>query len=240
MAERLLQLDDLRTIDSPERIASMFRKLGYVAEAQPFNIEDLQLSARNAEAISQTYLIANQGNAALQVLLFQLNPNEWVSPSTASTRMKAIASQLGRSATEFLLLATKDYNQLMLVNPRKTFDEKMNVKASIRKLLIDRTNPTAYDRDRLEAIAAKNQAPLALYKTQCEAFDVEKLTKQFYRGYKELFDKVQAAVKKHNPHDYFNHSDRLHQFSQRLLGRVMFLYFLQKKEFLAGDRRFLK
>jgi len=239
MAERLLQLDDLRTIDSPERIASMFRKLGYVAEAQPFNIEDLQLSARNAEAISQTYLIANQGNAALQVLLFQLNPNEWVSPSTASTRMKAIASQLGRSATEFLLLATKDYNQLMLVNPRKTFDEKMNVKASIRKLLIDRTNPTAYDRDRLEAIAAKNQAPLALYKTQCEAFDVEKLTKQFYRGYKELFDKVQAAVKKHNRHDYFNHSDRLHQFSQRLLGRVMFLYFLQKKEFLAGDRRFL-
>ncbi len=34
-------------------------------------------------------------------------------------------------------------------------------------------------------------------------------------------------------------SDRLHQFSQRLLGRIMFLYFLQKKEFLAGDRKFL-
>ncbi|MEG5153030.1 DNA methyltransferase [Microcoleus sp. AT9b-C2] len=239
MSERLLQLDDLRTIDSPEKIASMFRKLGYVAETQPLNIEDLQLSARNTEAITETYLIANQGNAALQVLLFQLEPNEWVSPSTASTRMKAIASQLGKRATEFLLLATKDYNQLMLVNPRKTLDEKMNVKASIRKLLIDRTNPTAYDRDRLEAIAAKNQTPLELYKTQCEAFDVEKLTKQFYRGYKELFDRVQAAVKKHNPHSYFNDSDRLHQFSQRLLGRVMFLYFLQKKEFLAGDRRFL-
>jgi adenine-specific DNA-methyltransferase len=239
MAERLLQLDDLRTIDSPERIASMFRKLGYVAEAQPFNIEDLDLSARNAEAISKTYLIANQGKAELQVFLFQLKPNEWVSPSTASTRMKAIASQLGRSATEFLLLATKDYNQLMLVNPRRTFDEGMNVKTSIRKLLIDRTNPTAYDRDRLEAIAAGNRTPRELYKTQCEAFDVEKLTKQFYRGYKELFDRVQAAVKKHNPHSYFNDSDRLHQFSQRLLGRVMFLYFLQKKEFLAGDRRFL-
>ncbi len=162
MSERLLQLDDLRTIDSPQRIASMFRKLGYFPqEAQPLNIEDLQLSARNAEAISKTYLIANQeGNPTLQVLLFQLNPNEWDSPSTASTRMKAIASQLGKRATEFLLLATKDYNQLMLVNPRKTFDEKMNVKTSIRKLLIDRTNPTAYDCDRLEAIAAKNQAPM--------------------------------------------------------------------------------
>jgi hypothetical protein len=110
MAERLLQLDDLRTIDSPERIASMFRKLGYVAEAQPFNIEDLQLSARNAEAISQTYLIANQGNAALQVLLFQLNPNEWVSPSTASTRMKAIANTVCSCAGNFLLLGSKDYD----------------------------------------------------------------------------------------------------------------------------------
>jgi hypothetical protein len=50
---------------------------------------------------------------------------------------------------------------------------------------------------------------------------------------------MRVAVKKHNPHPYFNDSDRLHQFSQRLLGRVMFLYFLQKKEFLAGDRRFL-
>jgi adenine-specific DNA-methyltransferase len=59
--------------------------------------------------------------------------------------MKSIANQVGQSSTEFLLLATKDYNQLMLINPRKSFDEKMNLKASIRKLLIDRQNPTAYD-----------------------------------------------------------------------------------------------
>jgi|SRR6476661_6058246 len=143
MPKRLLQLDDLRTIDSPERIAFIFHKLGYVAEAQPLNIEDLQLVPRNVEAITETYLIANQENAVLQVLLFQLEPNEWVSPSTASTQMKAIACQLGRRATEFLLLAAKNYNQMMLVNPRKTFEEKMNVKASIRKLLIDRTNSTA-------------------------------------------------------------------------------------------------
>ena len=94
MSERLLQLDDLRTIDSPERIASIFRKLGYVAEAQPLNIKDLQLSERNAEAISKTYLIANQGNVELQILLFQLAPNEWDSPSTTSTRMKVIANRV--------------------------------------------------------------------------------------------------------------------------------------------------
>lgn len=155
MPERLLQLDDLRTLESPEGIASLFRRLGYNATAESVDVSDLQLSPRSAEAVYDAHLIASQGQSDLQVLLFQLHEEEWTSPSTASSRLKAIASQLGRRATEFLLLATKDFNQLMLVNPRKTFDEKMNVKASIRKLLIDRTNPTAYDRDQLEAIAVR-------------------------------------------------------------------------------------
>ena len=128
---------------------------------------------------------------------------------------------------------------MLLVNPRKNFDERMNLKVGIRKLLIDRINPTNYDRDRLEAIAATNKNPQELYQAQCEAFDVEKLTKQFFKGYKALFDRVQQTIKEHNAHSYFESQDRLHQFSQRFLGRIMFLYFLQKKEFLAGDRSFL-
>ncbi|MCT7971123.1 BREX-1 system adenine-specific DNA-methyltransferase PglX [Laspinema olomoucense] len=239
MPERLLQLDDLRTLESPEGIASLFHKLGYNAQSESLDVSDLQLSPRNVEAIYDAHLIANQGNSDLQIFLFQLHEEEWVSPSTASSRLRAIASQLGKRDTEFLLLATKDYNQLMLVNPRKAFDDKINVKASVRKLLIDRTNPTAYDRDRLEAIAVRGQTPKELYETQCEAFDVDKLTKSFYRGYKDLFERVQALVKEWNEHPYFEDNDRLHQFSQRLLGRIMFLYFLQKKEFLAGDRKFL-
>jgi methylase of polypeptide subunit release factors len=239
MSERCLQLDDLRTLENPEKIATLFKTLGYNASSQPLDINDLQLSARNSEAIYDAYLIADQGDGGLQVLLFQLHPDEWLSPSVASTRIKSIAAQVGRRATEFLLLATKDYNQLMLVNCRKSFDENNNVKASIRKLLVDRTNPTAYDRDRLEAIAVKNFSPKQLYQVHCEAFDVEKLTKSFYKGYKQLFDNVQKVIKANNPHLYFNDSDRLHQFSQRLLGRIMFIYFLQKKEFLSGDSKFL-
>ncbi|MFM6204956.1 MAG: type II restriction endonuclease, partial [Planktothrix sp.] len=223
MSERCLQLDDLRTLENPEKIANLFKTLGYNASSQPLDINDLQLSPRNCEAIYDAYLIADQGDGGLQVLLFQLHPEEWLSPSVASTRIKSIAAQVGRRATEFLLLATKDYNQLMLVNCRKSFDENNNVKASIRKLLIDRTNPTAYDRDRLEAIAVRNLSPQKLYQVHCEAFDVEKLTKSFYKGYKQLFDNVQKVIKDNNPHPYFNDPDRLHQFSQRLLGRIMFI-----------------
>ncbi len=239
MPHRLLQLDDVRNINNPDKIASLFQKLGYNAAAQALNIEDLQLPARCVDAIEDVYLIADQGNAGLQVLLFQLHADEWVSPSVASGRMKAIANSMGRRSTHFLLLATRDFNQLMLVNPRKSFDAEMNLKTSIYNLLIDRKNPTNYDRDRLEAIAAFNLSADEVYAVQCDAFDVEKLTKSFYRGYKDLFDRVEKTIKEYNDCFYFQDAGRLHQFSQRLLGRIMFLYFLQKKEFLAGDRNFL-
>jgi len=245
MSQRLLQLDDVRNTDTPDKVASLFQKLGYNAtrSAQPLAVKDLELPDRSADVIEDSYLIADHQKGAtnsLQVLLFQLKLQEWETPSTASNRMRAIAQSLCRRPSKFLLVGTQNYRQLMLVNPRTSLDAQMNVKTSIRKLLIDRTNPTAYDRDRLEAIAARDLDPLTLYNRQCEAFDVEKLTKEFYKGYKEIFEQVQRVIRENNPHPYFNDASRLHQFSQRLLGRVMFLYFLQKKEFLGGDRDFLK
>jgi TaqI-like C-terminal specificity domain/Eco57I restriction-modification methylase len=242
MAQRLLQLDDVRRTDSPQQIASLFKTLGYNAFAQQLPIDELGLSSRSAEAVWDAYLIADhqKGSESLQVLLFHLNKDEWQSPSVVSNRMRSLAQSLCRRPSNFLLLGTKDYNQMMLVNPRKTFDADMNLKVNIRKLLIDRINPTNYDRDRLEAIAARDLNPQELYKVQCEAFDVEKLTKEFYRGYREIFEEVQRVIKANNSHSYFEDKSRLHQFSQRFLGRVMFMYFLQKKGFLGGDRNFLK
>ncbi len=162
MVARLLQLDDLRHTETPEKIAVLFQKLGYNASAQPLAVDDLELPARSTEAIWNAYLIADQGQGALQVLLFQLQAQEFSSPSIASSRMRAIAQSLCRRPSNFLLLGTSDYNQLMLVNPRKSFDAQMNLRVGIRKLLIARTNPTNYDRDRLEAIAAHNKNPQLL------------------------------------------------------------------------------
>lgn len=239
--QRLLGIEDIRGLTGPEKIADLFRRLGYNTCGEEFDPEDVGLSDRHGEAVEKAYLIAQQdnGDPDLKVLLFQLRPEEWQEDSTASSRLKAIANQLGQQSTEFLLMATTDYNQLMLVNPRKAFDDNKNIKRHIRKLLIDRTNPTAFDRDRLEALAVNGKSPSQLYHAHCQAFDVEQLTKSFYRGYRDLFERLKAVVMEYNPHPYFEDADRLHQFSQRLLGRLMFLYFLQKKEFLAGDRQFL-
>lgn len=245
MAERILQLDDINSATSPAKVTELFRKMGYNTLGQSIDVEDLQLPSRSAEAIYDAYLIADQRNKNralpnLQVLLLTLHPEEWESASTASGRMKAIATSLAKKPDNYLLIATnQNHDRLLLVNPRRSSDAQGNVKVGIRKLLIERVIPTAYDRDRLEAISVRNLEPQELYKAHCEAFDVEKLTKLFYNGYRELFGRVKKVIRNHNPHPYFDDPARLHQFSQRLLGRIMFIYFLQKKEFLAGNRRFL-
>ena len=189
MSQRLLQLDDICRMNSADNIAKTFSRLGYQSQngAQPLDIRDLELPARSAEGIEEAHLIADerQGSEALQILLFQLNQEEWGTPGAVGQRMRSIAQSLYRRPSEFLLIGTKNYDQLMLVNPRKSFDARIDVKVGIRKLLIERKLPTYYDRDRLEAIAAKGSSPYAIYQTQCDAFDVEKLTKEFYKGYKE-------------------------------------------------------
>jgi adenine-specific DNA-methyltransferase len=46
-----LQLDDLRTLNTPENIATIFRRLGYHAQAEPLDVSDLNFHSRNSEAI---------------------------------------------------------------------------------------------------------------------------------------------------------------------------------------------
>jgi hypothetical protein len=182
MPERYLTLDDIKNADSPEGIAALFEKLGYNANAQPLAVDDLELSARSAYAVDDAYLIAEQGNGGLQVLLFQLQAKEFSSPSTAKSRMRAIAQSLSKRPSHFLLIGTQDYKQLILVNLRRNFDAQMNLKLRMKSWRYDRTNPTYYDRHRFEAIAAVTSDPQKLYKVQYQAFDFldKKLIRESY------------------------------------------------------------
>ncbi|MEM3830088.1 MAG: DNA methyltransferase, partial [Conexivisphaerales archaeon] len=55
----------------------------------------------------------------------------------------------------------------------------------------------------------------------------------FFEGYRELYQKVENAVRKHL-------GKKSTSYAQRFLGRLMFLYFLQKKGWLKGNKDFIK
>jgi len=175
-----LDTDDIKKADNPDRIAALFQKLGYNAAAELLNAEELELPERSKRSVKDVYLIADQGGGGLQVLLFQLRWSEWSSDSEAKIPMKAIASSICQRPSKFLLLGTKDYKQLILVNPYQSMDDEYNLQTRLRIWLIDISNPTYYDRHRLVAIAAVTSDPQELYKVQCEAFELleQKSSKQ--------------------------------------------------------------
>lgn len=86
-----------------------------------------------------------------------------------------------------------------------------------------------------------------------EAFSVEKLSKEFFAQYKEIYDDFVAFItgkryikkgskwietKTHEPHfqlrNYFDNDEKqARDFFKRMMGRIVFLYFIQKKGWLA-------
>jgi len=87
-----------------------------------------------------------------------------------------------------------------------------------------------------------------------EAFSVEKVTKEFYDEYEKLFKRVEeeigilrakSALDKYFKENFIESSD----FAKKLLGQIVFLYFLQKKGWFGvppdgkwgeGDKRYLR
>lgn len=230
-----ISLEDIHLCRSTAAILQLLARLGYTVEQQavPLRKDDVGLAPADANAIRHLYLLADQrdpdlGAASLQVVLFELQ-------ELALSRLRSLATNLLSRGGNYLLIATSDYRRLTFVNPRREAG-----KVKIAKLAVDTAHPTRHDLDVLQGLAVNGQDPEALYRAHCAAFDVEKVTGRFYREYAALFQRVEASIREHNKGvRQLYEAGRSQSFAQRLLGRIMFLYFLQKKGWLAGDPRFL-
>ena len=75
-----------------------------------------------------------------------------------------------------------------------------------------------------------------------EAFSVEAVTKEFFTKYAELFEEIRAALDKMTARDKTLHDEftakgvNTVDFAKKLMGQIVFLYFLQKKGWLGVKR----
>lgn len=74
------------------------------------------------------------------------------------------------------------------------------------------------------------------------AFSVEKVTKEFYDQYKDLFEKTRDALaafldsKTAIKHHFDERGIQCDDFAKKMLGQIVFLYFLQKKGWFGVER----
>jgi len=95
-------------------------------------------------------------------------------------------------------------------------------------------------------LLAKNRNTQSLESIK-DAFSVEALNKVFFEDYKAIFENLNNYLLENNFSNFKRDEKNIRDFNKKLLGRIVFLYFLQKKGWLGskeswgdGDRNFLQ
>lgn len=78
-------------------------------------------------------------------------------------------------------------------------------------------------------------SPLDIQARHDEAFDVEAVTRQFFDQYQAVFRSLQADLQKQTGDGVW-----AHDYALQFLNRLMFLYFVQRKQWLGEDTEFLR
>lgn len=224
------------SVRSAADIHALFRLLGYpVYEPEPFegpDLDELELDEVDVASVNRAYVVSNLDNHA--VYLYEVD-------DLRQTRLRGLAWNALQRGTA-LLVVTRDYRELVFAHPRFVGNPtKSNVRVDKLKMIV--SDPTRHDLDTLNAIHAHRRTGQQVYEAQAEAFNVTKITKRFYDEYKVHYDLAREAIRRYNrgipEFQNADQEDKLHAFTQRLLGRLMFLYFLQRKGWLGGQKRFL-
>lgn len=224
------------SLRSAADIHELFRLLGYpVYEPEPFegpDLDELELDEVDVASVNRAYVVSNLDNHT--VYLYEVD-------DLRQTRLRGLAWNALQRGTA-LLVVTRDYREIVFAHPRIVGNPtKSNVRVDKLKMIV--SDPTRHDLDTLNAIHAHRRTGQQVYEAQAEAFNVTKITKRFYDEYKVHYDLARDAIRRYNRGiPEFQNADqeaKLHAFTQRLLGRLMFLYFLQRKGWLGGRKRFL-
>lgn len=150
---------------------------------------------------------------------------------TANTRavVKALGDPLGDNY--LLVLSNADDSLWHIVRASDTSGRTV-----LRRMVIERGLPR---RTAVTQLARMYQ-PAALADTLRArvdaAFDVAPVTKEFFKTYADVFNRVSAMI------EGIPDREALRLFCQTLFNRLMFVYFLQRKGWLSmnGDRNYLK
>jgi len=117
------------------------------------------------------------------------------------------------------------------------YDEKAKNRRLFRRIVIgpDERLHTAAQRISMLDVPDESITALDLQREHDKAFDVEEVTKEFFNTFVDMFHLLRKELAENNP----SYKERTDEEAQILLDRLMFLYFIQKKGWLDGNKNYL-
>ena len=196
---------------------------GDVSLAGASGTEQLPASAERVAVLDDVYVL----HVALST-----DETDRVRKREADAAARLIGDQLGDDL--LLVFTNTSASQLHFIHPSfKT------ARPTLRRIVVERDLPHRTAVQQVSSIYWNFRESDSIRAALEEAFDVEPVTREFFREYKRKFDAVNDRVAGFGQGD---EEDKVKQmFVQTLFNRLMFVYFLQRKGWLEfqGDNDYL-
>ena len=151
--------------------------------------------------------------------------------------VRSVASAFDKQYPPFLLIFTTDYSEISFVFPDKEKKEAGKHKLKLTKLTIDKEDIKS-KKDYysvIQTLANMEYEDKAgwreVWRKWKKAFSVERVTEEFFERYKEVFFKLREEL-----HKQGIPSKESHEFTLQFLNRIMFIYFISKKNWLEKSK----
>ena len=173
--------------------------------------------------------IAYSGGVHVVYLALESPESDRVHKSEAAAAAKRVTDQLGGDL--LLVVTNSSASQLHLVYPN--FE---GARPILRRMVVERDLPRRTAIQQVSNIYWKRRESRSIQLALYETFDVEPVTREFFKGYKRVFEAAESSVS-----GFGGDVEAKRRFVQTLFNRLMFVYFLSRKGWLTfnGDKDYL-
>jgi len=217
-------------IESSKDIYDLFKILGY-----PENIVLDKSSKRRKSDFDFKKDDEERIKEIFSILSFDKNLNVFLLETATlhPSFIRSISNTIDKQYLHYLLIFTVDYSEIYFVFPDKEKIEAGKHKLKLIKLILNKND---INRKKNYYSVIQTLAKMAyddgtswrdIWRKWKRAFSVERVTEEFFEHYKEIFFKLRNDLRKQNIP-----SKESHEFTLQFLNRIMFIYFIAKKNWL--------
>lgn len=235
----------LEGLDGEEALRRLLeRELGYDYEGGLISTDDLPVGVEEEIASDPTLIASTARDGRFTVIHTRLNTPGKLSLTTERRIMERLKKSYPYSLFVFSDAGDKLWHFVNApLDPEAQAPGHLSGRKQYRRVVVGPGERFRTATERISLLSVddladksgqepEDLAPLAVHAAHDEAFDVEAVTKEFFREYRRVFESVEESVT-----GLGEDEERKRYFVQRLFNRLMFVAFIEKKGWMSFQGR---
>ena len=176
-------------------------------------------------------------NEGFHILFFHLNSEKM----QISTERQVVNKLIVDYPYSLFVFSNRNQDRWHFVNAIQNQDKKRSKQLILRRISVSKEDRLRTASERIAKLDVSlveasllGVSPIQIQKLHEAAFDVEAVTEEFFNEYKTVFSTLMSELKRQT-------ADKIwaHDFALQFMNRLMFIYYIERKEWLGNDPDFL-